>query len=54
MYTVCTTALAKAMGGDYLLAIPDVGVYVSLLAWALVAAGLVWRLAHRRMGGPAS
>jgi tellurite resistance protein TehA-like permease len=54
MYTVCTTALAKAMGADYLLAIPDVGVYVSLLAWALVAAGLVWRLAHRRMGGPAS
>jgi tellurite resistance protein TehA-like permease len=54
MYTVCTTALAKAMGADDLLAIPNVGVYVSLFAWALVAAGLAWRLAHRRIAGRAS
>jgi hypothetical protein len=26
------------------MAIPDVGVYVSLLLWAVVSAGLVWRL----------
>lgn len=51
MYTVSTTALASAMAADYLMAIPDVGVYVSLLVWALVAAGLAWRLAQRTRAG---
>lgn len=48
MYTVCTTALAHATGARYLMAISDVGVYVSLLVWALVAIGLGYRLLHAR------
>ena len=44
MYTVCTATLSRATGTPYLMAIPDVGVYVSLLLWGVVSAGLVWRL----------
>lgn len=47
MYTVCTTAVAHAIGADYLRVIPDVGVYVSILVWAVVGVGLGWRLARR-------
>jgi tellurite resistance protein TehA-like permease len=48
MYTVCTTALSHATGAHYLMAISDVGVYVSLLVWVLVGGGLAYRLLHRR------
>ncbi|HET9031818.1 MAG TPA: tellurite resistance/C4-dicarboxylate transporter family protein [Dokdonella sp.] len=40
MYTVGTFELAHALQLDFLLAIPTVGVYVSLLVWAIVA--LAW------------
>lgn len=48
MYTVGTTALAHATGAHYLMVIPDVGVYISLLVWALVSIGLAYRLLHAR------
>jgi tellurite resistance protein TehA-like permease len=44
MYTVGTYELARALDADWLLAIPGIGVYVSLLVWALVAGGMVKRL----------
>jgi len=50
MYTVGTYTLAQALGMDFLRIIPRVGVYVSLLAWAVVGMGMVLRLA-RRGGG---
>ena len=48
MYTVGTYTLAQALGLDFLLAIPRVGVYISLLVWAIVAAGLLLRIAGTR------
>jgi tellurite resistance protein TehA-like permease len=48
MYTVCTDSLAHATGAQYLMVIPNVSVYVSLLVWAVVGAGLVYRLLCRR------
>ncbi|TAN29987.1 MAG: C4-dicarboxylate ABC transporter [Castellaniella sp.] len=48
MYTVCTATLSRATGAEYLMVIPDVGVYVSFLLWAVVGAGLAYRLLHRR------
>jgi hypothetical protein len=48
MYMVCTDTLARATGARYLTVIPDVGVYVSLLLWGVVGAGLAYRLLHRR------
>ncbi len=41
MYTVGTYALALALRLDFLLAIPAVGVYVSLLVWALVTIAMI-------------
>ncbi|MEP7098527.1 MAG: tellurite resistance/C4-dicarboxylate transporter family protein, partial [Dokdonella sp.] len=46
MYTVGTYALAHALALDFLLAIPRAGVFVSLLAWVVVAAGLLLRIAR--------
>lgn len=43
MYTVGTYELAHALRLDFLLAVPAVGVYVSLLAWLLVAGGALVR-----------
>ena len=45
MYTVGTNALAQALDFDLLQPVADIGVYISLLAWALVAAGALrhWR-----------
>lgn len=39
MYTVGTYTLAQALGLDVLMIVPAIGVYVSLLAWLLVACG---------------
>jgi tellurite resistance protein TehA-like permease len=49
MYTVGTNALAQALDLDLLQPVADIGVYVSLLAWLLVAVGalLHWRRALR-------
>lgn len=49
MYTVGTNALAQALGLDLLQPVADIGVYVSLLAWLLVAAGALrhWQRAFR-------
>ncbi len=44
MYTVCTLRLAKATGLDFLVGIPRVTVWIALLAWSAVSAGLVWSL----------
>lgn len=43
MYTVGTYELAHALRLDFLLMVPAIGVYVSLLAWLLVAAGALAR-----------
>lgn len=43
MYTVGTYALAQALQLDFLRVIPAIGVYVSLLAWLLVAGGALVR-----------
>ena len=48
MYTVGTFALANATGEHRLLVIPQVGVYVSLLVWIVVAAAMSHRLLRRR------
>lgn len=47
MYTVGTHALAQALHLDLLQPVSEVGVYISLLAWVLVAAGALrhWRRA---------
>jgi tellurite resistance protein TehA-like permease len=43
MYTVGTQTLAQALQLDFLRAIPQAGVYISLLAWLLVGAGGIVR-----------
>jgi tellurite resistance protein TehA-like permease len=40
MYTVGTCELAQALQLDFLRVIPAIGVYVSLLAWMIVAGGM--------------
>ncbi|RCS31273.1 C4-dicarboxylate ABC transporter [Rhodanobacter denitrificans] len=52
MYTVGTYELAQALQLDFLQVIPAVGVYVSLLVWALMAGGALLREYHGfRVGG---
>ena len=41
MYTVGTYELARALNLDFLLTIPAVGVYISLLVWVVVATALL-------------
>ncbi len=41
MYTACTFDLARAMGLDFLFAIPRVSIYFALLVWLLAAVGMV-------------
>ncbi|MEO5813427.1 MAG: tellurite resistance/C4-dicarboxylate transporter family protein [Rhodanobacter sp.] len=54
MYTVGTFELAHALPADFLLAIPAIGVYVSLIAWLLVASvGVRHLYRKRRMTLPA-
>ncbi|KAB2899910.1 MAG: C4-dicarboxylate ABC transporter [Dokdonella sp.] len=59
MYTVGSFELARALDLAWLRVVPAVGVYVSLLAWMLVAGGALharWRVLHRwrrRRGLPA-
>lgn len=55
MYTAATYRLAQATGQLYLLVIPRYFIYVALAAWALAFAGLLARLADRRLpdGGQA-
>lgn len=43
MYGVGTLSLAQALDADFLLGIPAVGVYISLLVWVLVASSGVWQ-----------
>jgi len=45
MYTVCTYQLARATQAEFLFVIPEVTIYVALLAWGLAFFGLVRRLA---------
>lgn len=45
MYTVCTVHLSEALGLPFLMAIPRVFVYVSILAWLAAAGGLLSKLA---------
>jgi len=48
MYTVGTFELAHALPAEFLLAIPAIGVYVSLVVWLLVASVGVRRLYRKR------
>jgi tellurite resistance protein TehA-like permease len=50
MYAVCTIRLAQAIEAPFLMIIPDVFVYVALLAWTVVMIGLVRELL--RLSGP--
>jgi tellurite resistance protein TehA-like permease len=52
MYTVSTFRLAGALDAPFLLAIPRVGVYVALAAWAAAFAGLVRSLLNAVVLGP--
>ncbi len=56
MYTVCTFQLAKALNLPFLFIIPHLSVYIALLAWLVVLAGLVHLLAmsaiHALRGTP--
>ena len=52
MYTVGTFELAHALGLDFLLAIPAVGVYVNLLVWALVSGALVVHVVRASIAKP--
>ena len=42
MYTAATWQLAKATGADFLFAISSGFIYVALVAWVVVFAGMVW------------
>lgn len=55
MYTVGTYELSHALRLDFLLAIPAVGVYVSVMAWMIVALAFAVHMVRRnRSGGDAS
>lgn len=51
MYTVGTFELARALDLGFLHAIPAVGVYISLLAWAIVASAWLVRMLRSGAGG---
>lgn len=44
MYTTCTYQLAKAMGIDFVFAIPEYFIYVALIAWLGTFLGLLYSL----------
>jgi tellurite resistance protein TehA-like permease len=48
MYTVCTARLSQAVDAQFLIAIPHVFIYLALVAWAVVAIGMVFQLVRRR------
>ncbi len=47
MYTVCTDQLSRAIDLPFLRIIPRVFVYISLLAWGMVFAGLIYSLVKK-------
>jgi len=51
MYTVCTVRLSQAVDAPYLLAIPQVFVFVALGAWAVTLLG--WASSVLRRAGEA-
>ena len=56
MYTACTVRLSRAVDAPYLLAIPQVTVYLALAAWSLAFVGMVAHVGRRapaRAGGGA-
>lgn len=48
MYTVCTLRLSQAVDAPFLAAIPRVFVYVAVVAWCVVAIGMLASLVRRR------
>jgi tellurite resistance protein TehA-like permease len=44
MYTASTFQLGRATGSDFLSAIPEVSIYLALLAWSLTFVGLLRQL----------
>jgi tellurite resistance protein TehA-like permease len=47
MYTACTVRLSRAVDAPYLLAIPQVTVYLALAAWSLAFVGMVTHVGRR-------
>ena len=47
MYTVCTFQLARALGVDFLLAIPRYFVYLAIAAWLATFFGLVVQIGKK-------
>ncbi len=45
MYTVCTFRLAQVIEAPFLLRIPQVFIYIALIAWSLTMFGLLHHLA---------
>ena len=54
MYTVCTVRLSQAVDAPYLLAIPQVFVFVALGAWAVTLVGWAGNALRRTAGGAPS
>jgi tellurite resistance protein TehA-like permease len=47
MYTVCTARVSGAVEAEFLAGISSVFVYVALVAWCIVTAGMAWHVLHR-------
>lgn len=54
MYTTCTFRLSQALELPFLMAIPSFFIYIALIAWAAVFAGLLWQIGRLVTAPPES